>query len=221
MRVLFLHGLESGPNGNKPRALREAGLEVTALQMPCGRSAIVRDPATLAALGLAGLMLGAAARRGPLTFAAGLAGVALARPVALALATRRAFSRSVDVQRRALEEGSFDVVVGSSFGGAVGLELLLCGAWRGPTVLLCPAHERVAERAWRAPPPGLAALGAAARQVLVVHGRADEVVPFAHAQRLVAGSAAQLLEVDDDHRLTATATTEGLRVWVERAVAAA
>ncbi len=75
-RILFLHDLESGPQGNKPRALRG------------------------------------------------------------------------DVQLHALEraEPGFDVVVGSSFRRCA-LELLQRGAWRGPTVLLCPAHERVAERA--------------------------------------------------------------------------
>ncbi len=216
-RVLFLHGLESGPQGHKPRALRDAGFEVTALQMPCGRSAILRDPATLAALAAAALGLTLAARRGAKTFVSGLAAVALARPLALALATRRAFRRSVDVQLGALARAGFDVLVGSSFGGAVALELIQRGAWRGPTVLLCPAHERVAARAWRRPPAALASLPAEiARGVVVVHGRADEVVPIEHARRLVHKSSATLVEVDDDHRLTRTATAEGLRSWVER-----
>ena len=222
-RVLFLHGLESGPNGNKPQALREAGFEVTAMQMPCGRGAILRDPVTIATLGLAGLGLGLAARRGPISLGAGLLGLALARPLAMALATRRAFARSIAVQLRALElalgEPGFDVVMGSSFGGAVALELLRRGAWRGPTVLLCPAHELVAERAWCAPPPGLDAFPEIASAVLVVHGRADEIVPIEHARRLVRGSRAELLEVEDDHRLTKTATAEGLRGWVDRACA--
>jgi pimeloyl-ACP methyl ester carboxylesterase len=220
-RVLFIHGLESGPNGNKPRALRDVGLEVTALQMPCGREAIMRDPVTVATLGAAGGALALALRRGVLPLALGVAGLALAKPLAMALATRRAFARSVAVQLRALAQGpAFDVVVGSSFGGAVALELLHRGAWRGPTVLLCPAHERVAERAWRAPSPGLAALSEVAGGVVVVHGRADEIVPIEHSRRLVHGSRAELVEVEDDHRLTKTATSAALRSWIERAQAA-
>jgi fermentation-respiration switch protein FrsA (DUF1100 family) len=220
-RVLFVHGLESGPGGNKPRALREAGFEVTALQMPCGRDAILRDPATLGTLGAAALGLGLAARRGPLALAGGLAALTALGPWAMILATRRAFEKSVAVQRDALARApvpGFDVLVGSSFGGAVALELLLQGAWRGPTVLLCPAHERVAARAWRPAPPGLSALpDEVARRVLVVHGRADEVVPIDHSRRLVGARQDQLLEVDDDHRLVQTATSEGLRAWLLRA----
>jgi len=217
-RVLFLHGLESGPNGNKPRALREAGFEVTALQMPCGRDAIVRDPMTIASLGAAGLGLAFAARRGVLSLGVGLVGLALAKPLAMALATRRAFARSVQVQLRALaQEPNFDVLVGSSFGGAVAIALLQRGAWRGPTVLLCPAHERVAERAWRAPPAGLATLPGAGSAIIVVHGNADEIVPLEHSRRLVRGSQAELREVEDDHRLTKTANAEALRSWVDEA----
>lgn len=183
LRVLFAHGLESGPDGNKPRNLRAAGFEVVARQMPSSLAVAPRASAC-----------------------------------GQVLAARRAFRRSLAVQRDALASappGGLDVVVGSSFGGAIALELVLHGAWRGPTLLLCPAHERVAERARTAVPPPLSSVDPAiARQVLVVHGRADAIVPIDHSRRLVAGSEATLIEVDDDHRLSATATVEGLRTWV-------
>jgi pimeloyl-ACP methyl ester carboxylesterase len=122
----------------------------------------------------------------------------------------------VAVQRRALERASIDVVVGSSFGGAVALELLQSGRWNGPTVLLCPAHERVAHRAKRPAPPSLASLDPSlAARVLVVHGAQDTIVPIEHSRRLVAGSRARLIEVDDDHPLTATSSGEQLRAWIE------
>ena len=60
-----------------------------------------------------------------------------------------------------------------------------------------------------------------ANRVVVVHGQADEVVPLEQSRRLVRGSRAELIEVEDDHRLTQTATVEGLRSWVERACARA
>ena len=37
-----------------------------------------------------------------------------------------------------------DVMVGSSFGGAVVLELIQRGIWSGPALLLCPAHNLIA-----------------------------------------------------------------------------
>ena len=122
---------------------------------------------------------------------------------------RRMMARSVDVQRRALAGHPIDAVVASSFGGAVAVELLRTGAWTGPTVLLCPAHGLVAERA-RLPVPTLPAVD----RVLVVHGRADAVVPLAHSEALVAGTRARLVVVDDDHRLSATATPANLAAWV-------
>lgn len=215
--ILFIHGLESGPSGNKPRALREAGYRVTAVQMPCNQRAIARDPATLAAVGACAAGLALAARRGVGTFALGVLGLGAISPIAAALATRRAFSRSVDVQFDALARAeNVDVVMGSSFGGAVALELLRSGAWRGRTVLLCPAHERVATRARRPSPPRLDALPEeVARRVLVVHGLHDEVVPIANSRDLVRGSRARLIEVEDDHRLTKSATATGLQSWVE------
>jgi hypothetical protein len=49
---------------------------------------------------------------------------------------------------------------------------------------------------------------------LVVHGRQDETVPIDHARSLVKGTAAKLIEVDDEHRLAATATPERFKEWV-------
>jgi len=36
-----------------------------------------------------------------------------------------------------------DVVVGSSWGGAVALACIQTGVWYGPTLLLAPAHQRI------------------------------------------------------------------------------
>lgn len=215
MRVLYVHGLESGPVGGKAGRLAAAGFDLRAEAMPCGQAAVRRDPFVVAsaagALGLSGVGV----LLGPLGWlATGLAWRG-AYPRWRQRLTRRVFARSVAVQEAALARHRPEVVVGSSFGGAVTLELLRRGAWRGPTVLLCPAWKLVAERAGQAPPPGLAARAGAA-PVLVVHGTRDEVVPLDHSQELVAGSDAQLLVVEDDHRLSATATADGLASWVRQ-----
>jgi fermentation-respiration switch protein FrsA (DUF1100 family) len=213
--VLYVHGLESGPVGGKAGRLAEAGFDLRAEAMPCGQAAVRRAPFVVAsaagALGLGGL----GALLGPPGWLA--AGLAWRRgyPRWRRHLTRRVFARSVAVQEAALARHRPEVVVGSSFGGAVTLALMRSGAWRGPTVLLCPAWKLVVERAgWPEPPP-LAQLPGLGR-VLVVHGTADDVVPLAHSQALVAGSAASLTVVEDDHRLSATATTEGLAAWVRQ-----
>lgn len=212
--VLFVHGLESGPHGKKAFALEQAGFKVVAGQMPCGQRAVLLDPLVII-LGLAAIAgLITAATRGPIGFLiCAMTYAVLQRFVRPAL-TRRMFARSVAVQVALLRSNQIDVVVGSSFGGAVALELLRSGAWKGPTVLLCPAHRLVAGRAWKPAP----SLPDDASRVLVVHGRQDETVPLEHSRSLVKDTAAKLIEVDDGHRLAETATPENFTAWVGQTV---
>jgi len=218
--VLYIHGLESGPTGSKVRALQAAGFDVRARQMPCHPRRMRADPWMIAYLAAAAFALLAGAAAGPLPFGLALGAAVAARRPVVQLVLRRAVDASVAVQRAALAEGPVDLVVGSSFGGAIAHRLLLDGAWRGPTVLLCPAAQLVAARAGQPPPPGLSALpAAAAARVVVVHGRCDEVVPFDHSVALVRGSAARLLPVHDDHRLSHSASAAGLAAWCAAASA--
>lgn len=221
-RVMYVHGLESGPTGKKAKLLAEAGFDVTAVLMPCSQKYALRDPliAVWAIVSITAVLTGARS-----SWLHALAAVVVAFgaffPVK-ALVTRRVLERSVEVQRRHLEVARPDVVLGSSFGGAVSLELLRRGFWRGTTVLLCPAHERVTERGWQRRHPGLAGVPEdVVANVLVVHGTNDETVPVEHSRRLVAGTRARLITVDDDHRLSASATAENLASWVGLARSAA
>ncbi len=213
--VLYVHGLEAGPEGRKSVELRRIGFTVEAHQMPCGRRHIARDPVVLAtvAAGLATLAA-LARRRSPATVGAASAGFLALTPLGQALLFRRVLARSIAVQRAALASARPDVIVASSFGGAVALALLQAGDWGGPTLLLCPAQELVAQRA-RAAQPTLADLPTdIASRVLIVHGSRDETVPLVSSERLVAGTSSRLIVVDDDHRLKATATGEQLRDWL-------
>ncbi len=208
--VLFIHGLESGPRGKKALELEAAGFTVVAGQMPCSQRAIFKDPVVFVFMAVALVILIAAAMQGVLGFMiCGISYAVLLRFVQPSI-TRRMFRRSVAVQLALLAANKIDVVAGSSFGGAVSVELLSSGAWKGPTVLMCPAHRLVAGRAWRALPT----LPADASRIVVVHGRQDETVPIEHSRSLVKGSAAKLIEVDDDHRLTNVATAANFREWV-------
>ncbi len=119
------------------------------------------------------------------------------------------FEASVGVQRDAIAARAPDVLVGSSFGGAVSLALLQRGGWRGPTLLLAPAvrfcklspelPERVA--------------------VLIAHGTRDTVVDIETSRALAKSGTpglVELVEVDDEHRLEALVADDRLGDLVMR-----
>jgi pimeloyl-ACP methyl ester carboxylesterase len=116
------------------------------------------------------------------------------------------------VRQQAEEIRTFqpDVVIGSSFGGAVVLALLAQGHWTGPTLLLAQAAVKMDPDARL--PEGL--------PVLLVHGTRDAVVPVEHSRRLAkTGSPGRvrLLEVDDTHRLVGLVETDRLADLVREA----
>lgn len=107
----------------------------------------------------------------------------------------RDFESCVDVHARALEVFRPNLLVGSSFGGAVAVALLMRGLYQGPTLLLAQAAVRYFPEA--ALPDGT--------RVTLVHARADEVIPFADSERLARTGTpglVQLLPRDDDHALS-------------------
>jgi pimeloyl-ACP methyl ester carboxylesterase len=106
----------------------------------------------------------------------------------------RDFEAAVETQARALTALPPDVVVGSSFGGAIAVELLHRGVWAGPTVLLAQAAQKLGRIATL--PEGV--------RVILVHGVRDTVVPIEDSRALAKTGTAplvRLVEVDDDHRL--------------------
>jgi hypothetical protein len=104
------------------------------------------------------------------------------------------FAACVAVQAEALVRFRPDVLVGSSFGGAVAVELLQRGLWRGPTLLLAQAASKRADCA--SLPEGV--------RVWLVHGLRDELVEIEDSRRLARTGSPELvrmIEVDDDHPL--------------------
>jgi CubicO group peptidase (beta-lactamase class C family) len=109
----------------------------------------------------------------------------------------RDFAACVEVQAAALHSFCPDVLVGSSFGGAVAVELLRRGLWRGPTLLLAQAAVKRDPRVRL--PEGV--------PVWLVHGRRDDIVDPEDSRALAqtgTASLVRLIEVDDDHPLHAT-----------------
>lgn len=93
-----------------------------------------------------------------------------------------------------------DVIVGSSRGGAVAMNIQ---AKDTPLVLLCPAWKKWGSATTLKP------------NSAILHSRADEVVPFADSEELVANSGLPpetLIEVGNDHRL---ADPEPLKAMLE------
>jgi alpha-beta hydrolase superfamily lysophospholipase len=93
-----------------------------------------------------------------------------------------------------------DVIVGSSRGGAVAMNL---DAGRTPMVLLCPAWKR-----W-------GSVRTVELGIVILHSEADDVIPIADSRELARNSGlpdSDLIVVGDDHRL---ADPEPLRVMLE------
>jgi hypothetical protein len=123
------------------------------------------------------------------------------------------FDGCVRVQARALEEFRPDVLVGSSFGGAVAVALLQQGLWRGPTLLLAQAALR----------RGLEPRLPEGVRVWLVHAVQDELVPVEDSRALARSGTpglVRLLAVDDDHPLHETVAS-GRLVQLVREIAAA
>jgi hypothetical protein len=99
------------------------------------------------------------------------------------------FAAAVRIAQTDFDRHRPDVVVGSSRGGAVAMNI---DAGDTPLVLLCPAWRRFGTVRTVKP------------STIILHSRADDVVPFADSEVLVRNSAlpqSALLEIGIDHRL--------------------
>jgi pimeloyl-ACP methyl ester carboxylesterase len=99
------------------------------------------------------------------------------------------FEEAIRIAQKEFDKHQPNVVVGASRGGAVAMNIKSGAA---KLVLLCPAWKK-----W-----GMAK--AAKPGTVILHSRADDVVPFAHSEELVKNSRLPLLaliNVGNDHRL--------------------
>ena len=99
------------------------------------------------------------------------------------------FNEAVQIAQEEFDKHQPQVVVGSSMGGAVAMNIKIGDA---RLVLLCPAWKK-----W-----GTARTVRA--NTVILHSRADDVVAFADSEELVRNSrlpASALVEVGTDHRL--------------------
>ena len=96
------------------------------------------------------------------------------------------FGEAVRIAQAEFDKHQPQVVVGSSRGGAVAMNI---NSGSAKLVLLCPAWMK-----WgtvKTVKPG----------TVILHSRADDVVPFRDSEELARNSGAMLIEVGNDHRL--------------------
>lgn len=108
--------------------------------------------------------------------------------------TTRQLEVALEEARSAIRDRAPAVVVGSSFGGALLLALVSAGDWRGPSVFVAQAGIKI----------GTGDRLPEGSRAILVHGTADDVVPFEGSATLAASiaSGADLWPVDGgDHRL--------------------
>ena len=125
----------------------------------------------------------------------------------------RDFEASLGVQAEALSAFRPDVLVGSSFGAALAVELLTRDLWRGPTLLLAQAAVRVLENPRL--PEGVA--------IWLVHGTRDALIDVEESRALARSGTpdlVRLFEVNDDHPLRACVADGRLIDWVRDLAAA-
>ncbi len=212
-RILFIHGLESHAQGSKTILLREQGFDVRAHEMHMGvqqvfrKNSVVRMalrlPEVQGMLGGLVTTLGLTrSKRGVLFAAAMGAGWGLARKDAVVgRALASSFEACVEIQRAALLQEQPDIVLGSSWGGAVAVELLRNGDWKGPTVLLAPAVRRVCIKTKQGNHHEIACQ-LRGKRVVIFHDPNDGVVPFEDSVALAREGQLELRAVDGGgHRL--------------------
>ncbi len=99
------------------------------------------------------------------------------------------FEEAVKIAQEEFDKHQPDAVVGSSRGGAVAMNSSSADA---RLVLLCPAWKKYGTAKMAKP------------DTVVLHSRADDLVPFAESEELVRKSGlpvTALIEVGNDHRL--------------------
>lgn len=96
------------------------------------------------------------------------------------------FAGAVRIAQAEFDQHQPQVVVGSSRGGAVAMNI---NSGDARLVLLCPAWKKYGMKK------------TAKQDTVILHSRADDVVPFADSDELAKTSGATLIEVGTDHRL--------------------
>lgn len=114
------------------------------------------------------------------------------------------FDESVRIAEAEYAQRQPDVIVGSSRGGSVAVNMK---SGDTPLVLLCPAWKNWGTATTVKP------------QTIILHSRQDDVIPFADSEELLANSGLPpeaLIEIGRDHRLADPEPLNAMREACER-----
>lgn len=107
----------------------------------------------------------------------------------------------VDLLATAIAEHQPRIVVGSSYGGIAGLLASLLARERGHAIeglLMCAPALALPN------PDGLDVVRECPAPTIIIHAPADAVCPFSASEAFAKEHGAQLISVEDDHRLSAS-----------------
>eukprot|EP00696_Hemimastix_kukwesjijk_P001059 gnl/Hemi2/11377_TR3937_c0_g1_i1.p1 gnl/Hemi2/11377_TR3937_c0_g1~~gnl/Hemi2/11377_TR3937_c0_g1_i1.p1 ORF type:complete len:280 (+),score=55.17 gnl/Hemi2/11377_TR3937_c0_g1_i1:44-883(+) len=245
IRVLYMHGFGSSPQGSKSRILRSLfdtacpSMATDLRQMQNFRQNRLLQCIVLVAvmcllldlliLRWAGTWLWGAVYAAVVTFVSWQVGWYLFRWMAC-----QVVDRCVAIQLAAIQKHKPHVIVGSSWGAGIAVMCLLRGKLRDQSLLLlAPAAQLMAQRL------GCVAFGAKGFEfpvstpppfVHIVQGTADTTVPLLHSQQLARsletwpkseleeGTKVKLTEIPGgEHKLSGIMTEEGLSALVVEA----
>ena len=131
-------------------------------------------------------------------------GAPLCRPIRNA---KELFAAPLAIAREAVRAHQPRLIVARSFGAAILMELMHRDGWRGATVMIAGAANKLTT--FDVIPSGC--------PTILVHGRRDRVVEIEWARALAerSGRQVQLWEVDDDHGLASIESdgTLALAIW--------
>jgi hypothetical protein len=159
-KVLFMHGLESGPNGRKVRHLKTL-YDVRCVDMNVSLFSIWKPNSILRCFLLQPTLWAVLASSGAVTYLLfqtyhdcspllqwGLAGFAwlaasiVVWRVLIGNALQNAATGCMNIQRNEINSFKPDIVIASSWGGGIALLCAHFRVWTGPMLLLAPSYSK-------------------------------------------------------------------------------
>jgi predicted alpha/beta hydrolase family esterase len=136
---------------------------------------------------------------------------------------RNTLNNSLEVQRRYIKNFKPDVVVASTFGGAVIAEIIRAQKhfYKNPLLLLSPAQDELARRLGDST-KGVT-IPKTIQKTIVVHGKKDHIIPHQDSIDYVNRSKAENPNIelrleDEDHRMLKTFTEDNLKKLIRELV---
>ena len=149
-----------------------------------------------------------------------LIGMVIYRKELLSMAVNNSLNNCVSIIHDALKKFEPDVIVGSSWGGTIAVELIKMNIWNGKTVLLAPAYLRVMKIIYNGDIRKINELSESELRKLldldvidshpkwiIIHSKIDKSVKYVDSQLLVKYNESHfdMISIDKDcHSLTRT-----------------